>query len=152
MTIGTQGNSSKIDAEQTWGGSASVEYFPAPNLAIGAEPGIVFGLKPTGAPSSNTQLDMRLRIRVGNLVTNHTFALQGYATAGVSWVFPMNGDTAQGMIAGLGIAVTIPLRGTQFVGLDVGYQHGWQGVTVGGVDGDLSTRFLHFGVGLGTFL
>ena len=153
MTVGAKDHGSKIDAEQTWGGSASLEYFPAPYVAIGAEPGIVFGVKGTGAPSSSTQLDMRLRARIGNLVTKHSFALQGYVTAGVSWVFPMgSGDTGQGMIAGLGVAVTIPLRGAQFIALGVGYQYGWQTVTVEGADGDLATRFLHLGVGLGTYL
>ena len=154
LTIGPQDHGAKVDAEQTWGGSASLEYLAAPYMAIGLEPGIVFGLKGTGATaaaSSSTQLDLRVRVRIGSLVTTHSFALQGYATAGVSWVFPMIGDgTARGLIGGVGIAATVPLRGAQFVALDAGYQYGWQ--TVGGADGDFSTRFLHLGVGLDTYL
>ena len=69
-----------------------------------------------------------------------------------SWVAPMRGDNASGLILGFGLAATIPLRGAQFVALDVGYQVGWQAVAVGVVDVDLATRFLHLGVGLGTYL
>jgi hypothetical protein len=145
------GVSQDIDAETTFGISGSLDYFVSPSLAIGANPGLIFGLKGKGAMSSATQLDLRARARFGNLGSDG-FAIHGYVTVGSSSIYLPLEVTSSGGTLGFGLAASSPLNDSNFITFDVGYQIGAQSVAVGDTDVEVSSNLLHVGIGVGSFL
>jgi hypothetical protein len=148
-----QQRSVSVDARTAVGMTAALEYFLHPQIALGLAPGLVFGIKPDGEmqSASATQLDVRARLRFGQLQRDG-LALSGYATLGGSWLFPPNdGDTSSGLSAGFGFGVSYPVRGG-FLLFELGYQFGDQSIANDQGDIKLSTHLLHIGLGVGSYL
>jgi len=153
-SLGTKvnGQSMSVDTEMAFGLTGGLEYYPTPSISLGLAPGLVFGLKGDGASSSATQLDLRGRLRFGQLARD-AFAVNGYVTIGGSWIYlPDDGGTSSGGTFGLGVGASYPVSRDAFLMFDVGYQIGGQSVTVAGTDFELSSNLLHFGIGFGSYL
>lgn len=154
ITEGASDFAQTRDSSTTVGVSAAIEYFLSPQVAIGLAPGLVFGVKPDDSePTSATQLDVRARLRFGQLQRDG-LALSGYVTLGGSLLFlpRSDGESSSGASAGVGLGVSYPLRNGSFVMFELGYQFGDQ--SIGGVltDSEFSTEQLHIGLGVGSYL
>ncbi|MEO7730450.1 MAG: hypothetical protein ABIY55_05720, partial [Kofleriaceae bacterium] len=141
------------DTATTVGVTAALEYFLIPQVAVGFAPGVVFGVKSDEPePSSATQLDVRGRLRFGQLQRDG-LALSGYVTLGGSWLFlPQHAGTSSGASTGFGFGVSYPLRNGSFMMFELGYQFGDQSVAGGVADVEISTQQLHIGLGVGSYL
>jgi hypothetical protein len=140
------------DTSTAFGVSGSLEAIVSPYVAFGVNPGIVFGLKPDGAMSSAAQLDLRARMRVGKL-TGDGLGTYGYVSGGGSWiVLPNDNPTSAGFVFGFGGGVTRRVDASLFVALELGFQLGFQNVTVADVETELSSNLFHIGLGFGGYL
>jgi hypothetical protein len=142
----------EADIATAYGLSGSLEYIVAPDAALGVNPGVVLGLKPDGATTSATEIDLRARLRLGRL-SNDGFGAHAYVSAGASWIsFPGNAPTSFGAIIGVGIAVSHPVEHAAFITVEVGYQLGFQSATVRDEDVEASSRLFHIALGIGRYL
>jgi len=142
----------EADAATAFGVSANVEAILPPYFAIGINPGLVLGLKSGGAMASATQLDLRARMRLGH-VAAEGFGEYGYVTAGGSWILtPNDGDTSAGFSLGVGAGVTRRVDRLSFVTFELGFQAGFQNMTVHDTSIELSSRLFHIGLGFGRYL
>jgi hypothetical protein len=142
----------EADTAAAYGVSGSFEYLVTPYIALGANPGVVLGLKADGDKVSATEFDLRLRARLGKL-SDDGFGAHAYASLGTSWiVMPGDTPTSFGAVAGFGLAVTHPVERTAFITVEVGYQLGFQNVTVNNADIETSSRLFHIGLGIGSYL
>jgi len=136
------------DAATAYGISGNVEALISPFVALGLSPGLMFGLRSATAVASDTQFDLRARMRVGKLVDDG-FLPYAYGTVGVSWIFgPNNEPTAVGAVLGAGIGLSHQVEHDVFVTFELGYQHGFQGATVNDTDVDAGSRLFHLGLGV----
>ena len=148
--LGTQ--LSEADIATTFGVSANLEGFLGRYVAVGLSPGVVLGLKDTGAMSSSTELDVRARARFGQIPAEG-FGEYVYVTAGASWIFaPTDDNNSNGFIAGVGAGVIRRVERSSFFTLDLGFQAGFQSVTAGSFDAERSSRLFHIGLGFGRYL
>jgi len=140
------------DTVTAYGVSGSFEYIVAPGVALGVNPGVVLGLKGPADTTSDTEYDVRARLRVGKLVGDGLGA-HLYASGGISWlVMPGDAPTAVGAIVGFGAGVSHPVDSSTFVTLELGYQYGFQSASVGTVDIEAASRLFHIGLGIGSYL
>jgi len=140
----------------SYGVSGNLEILPLPNLAIGLNPGVTFGLKGDMATAAATQVDVRARARVGRLAAD---GLAGYlyGTGGLSWIVaPNGGETSMGPIVGIGAGVSHRVDDSTVVAFEVGYQFGFQSLPTrsDGVSGpqtevELSSGLFHIGFSVG---
>jgi hypothetical protein len=92
------------------------------------------------------------RLRLGK-PSDNGFGAHGYATAGASWIaFPGDIPSASGAVVGFGLAVSHPVEHAAFVTVEVGYQLGFQDVTVNSTSVDAASRLFHIALGIGSYL
>jgi hypothetical protein len=144
LPVGTLGTESDgLEAIAAYGISGNLEYRVAPEVGLGVNPGVVFGLRSERRPASATEFDLRARLRIGNL-SNDGFGGHGYASAGASWIIrPNDAPTSFGAVLGLGLAVSHPVGHTAFLTVEVGYQFGTQS--------GFSTQLFHIALGIGSY-
>ena len=100
--------------------------------------------------SSATQLDLRGRVRIGNLASDG-LAMAAYGTIGHSWIF-LPGFTSSGATFGFGVVANYAITGSGFLTIDAGYQLGGQRATISNTDVEASSNFFHLGIGIGSYL
>jgi hypothetical protein len=138
------------DVPTTVGVSGRIDVLVHRNIALGLGSGLVFGLKAAPGAMGVTELDLRADLRFGQLVRDG-LALAGYATLGGSWLV-LPDDTSAGAAFGFGVSVKYPLRDATFVAAEIGYQIGYQRVSIDSIEGKLASDLLHVGIGVGTYL
>jgi hypothetical protein len=142
-----------IDAATATGLTGAIEWFASEGIALGLAPRVIFGLKPDRVVGdSTTELDVRGRLRFGQL-DRDGLMFSGNITIGGSFLFlPADLGTASGALFGVGVGVTYPVKGRGFFNFEIGYQLSDQGLKVNDVDVGFSTQLLHIGVGFGSYL
>ena len=140
-----------VDTSTAYGVSAGAELFVSRVLAVGVVPRFIWGLHGPGAMNSATQLDMLVRASAGT-PAGDGLSVQVYGNVGMSWIFAPDDTRSSGLTFGFGAAASYAIGDANFVRLDISYQLGRQGASVGGVDVDASSSLLHVGLGLGTYL
>ena len=132
-----------------YGVSGNLEIFALPNVALGLNPGVTFGLQGDMATAAATQIDVRARARIGKLTAD---GLGGYlyATGGLSWIVaPNGGETSMGPILGIGGGVSHRVDDAAVVSFEVGYQLGFQSVSGPQTEVERSSELFHIGFGVG---
>ena len=146
------GQPTEADIATTFGVNANVEGFLGPYVAVGLNPGVVLGLKDSGAMTSSTELDVQARVRFGELPAEG-FGEYAYLSAGASWIFmPDTSNASNGFVLGVGAGVMRRVAPSSFFTLELGFQTGFQSVTIGSFDAELSSRLFHIGLGFGHLL
>ncbi len=140
------------DIVTAYGVSGNFEYIVTPEVALGVNPGVVLGLKGPADTTSDTEYDVRARVRVGKLVGDGLGA-HLYAGGGVSWlVMPGDVPTSVGAVFEFGAGVSHPVDSSTFVTFELGYQFGFQSATISTVDIEAASRLFHIGLGISTYL
>jgi hypothetical protein len=137
---------------ETYGFSASLDRLISSYMTIGVAPGVILGLHGDGVRASATQLDMRLRARVGWFSSDGP-SIHAYGTVGASLLFLPGDAEATGAVFGAGIGASYPAGSSGFLTFEAGYQYGMQTLSPDGAgsDPDASTRLFLLGVGLGRY-
>jgi hypothetical protein len=138
------------DTALAGGISARMEYDVLPFLSVGIAPRIIFNVKAEEADESVDEVDLRAR------VTGHYHVLPGlevfgFVAPGYSLLLPKTGaleNYPRGFSVGAGAGVNLDVSKSTFVSLEGGYQMGFQEFQ--DADVELSTDYLHVGLGVGT--
>lgn len=150
IKIGSGDRSSSTDTVIALGFVGHADYVISPNLMIGLMPQVLFNVKGENDDDSATQLDLMARL-TGMFPLNEGLNLFGYGAGGYSFIFvPDLDDDPNGLVLDLGGGASYSLGPTTQLNFDLGYQLGFQGVSVNGRSIDIQTNFLHFGVGIAT--
>lgn len=155
-------SSSTTDAAASYGIGGLFDFGVSRYLSIGFAPRYLLNVKasnsqnnPGGSNDTATELDLRARIAAHVPVANKLQAY-GYVAPGYSIIFAPsnsnNSDNATGLSLGFGGGVQYQIKPSLALTGELGYQVGYQSVTVDvlGLKSDIEfeTRYLHFGVGL----
>jgi len=115
-------------------------------FALDLAPRVLFNVKGSDADSSATELDVRARITAGSLVSP---GVRVYAALepGFSALFLPNStsDTPspKGLILGFGAGAAFKVMPALWLTGELGYQIGFQSMTVSNTEVGLDTRFFH---------
>jgi outer membrane protein with beta-barrel domain len=137
------------DTAFAFGLSAFFDYSVHPNFFIGVSPQYIFNVKPKdGDGSAAKELDIQLRLGGGAPVSD-TIQLYGYLSPGYGIIMPPEGDSAKGFMLGIHAGGMMNVSPTVFVAAELGYQLGFEKVSVGGASGDFKSNFFQVGLGGG---
>jgi hypothetical protein len=138
------------------------DYALTRNFTLGVSPQVIFNVKGTNGNGSATEYDFRARITAQ---ANLSPRLLVFGRVSPAYSIIDMPASFWNQLAGTGVSATSPkgflvdasigLNGqilpNALLGVDIGYQWGFQTMTAtgagGSVDFDLRTRYLHFGVG-----
>jgi len=139
-----------VDTKFAFGVFPFFDYLIHPNFFVGIAPQYTFNVKPKDVDGDAAkELDIMLRLGGQGYVANQ-LQLYGYASPGYSIVMPPSGGTnAKGFVLGLHAGAMYDVTPGAFLNLEIGYQLGFQKVSVGGVSGDTKTSFAQIGLGGG---
>jgi hypothetical protein len=155
MALGKVDSGTSADMAFAYGVGLSFGYVVIPGLTIGLAPQAVFNVKPKNAPSGTTaakEYDIMARIAYAYTVAPK-FAVYAEVLPGYSIISnPSPLDAGKGLVLAGGVGATMDVTDQVFVNLGVGYQMGFQKVTVLGVSGDEKAKFLRIAVGAGVKL
>jgi len=148
MPVGSlKGSGTSVDLKFAFGVLPFFDYSLTPNFFIGIEPQYTFNVKPKSATGdAGKELDILLRVGGGAPVADK-IQIYGYLSPGYSVVYPPTGSNASGLALGVHAGGMMDLSPTMFLNAELGYQLGFQKVSVGGTDFD--TKFNYFQIGLG---
>jgi outer membrane protein with beta-barrel domain len=148
---GSDSESADLDPAFGIGGSAELDVHP--NVSVGAAPRFILGVKTESSEKSAKELDLMLRV-TAHVPVSPTMQLYGYASPGYSMIFlPDNDDeNPKGFALGFGAGAAYAITDRAFVTGELGYQLGFQALKIQGTSLDLTTDYLHLGVGVGTTL
>jgi len=126
------------------------DYLVTRNFFVGIGPMYTLNVKAKDATGdASKELDLQARIG-GEVPVSDQLDIYGYVSPGYSIIFPPTGDTkAKGFEVGFHAGAIFNLSSQVFLNGEVGYQLGFQKVTVGGVSGDDKASFLQIGLGGG---
>ena len=146
------GLSTSADAKFAYGAFAFFDYLFTPNLFGGLA--VQYTLNVNSKDDNGDaakQLDIMLRLGGGGYVADK-LQLYGYASPGYSIVMvPSNTgyDNPKGFMVGFHAGAMYDVTPGAFVNLEIGYQLGFQSVSVLGTSVDFKTNFAQVGLGGG---
>jgi hypothetical protein len=138
------------DTALAGGVSARLEYDVLPFLSVGASPRIIFNVKGEHDTDSVDEVDLRARV-TGHYRVLPGLEVFGFVAPGYSLLLPKTGtleNYPRGFSVGAGAGVNLDVTKNAFVSLEGGYQMGFQKFQ--DADIDLTTDYLHVGLGVGT--
>jgi Outer membrane protein beta-barrel domain len=149
MEASAGGMSASADAAFAYGVGLSANYVVIPGLTVGIAPQAIFNVKAKdGGGDAAKEYDLMLRLAYAYPVANK-ISLYGEVLPGYSIVSPSSGDSAKGLVLAFGVGGTMDVTDQLFLNLGVGYQMGFQKLSVGGTDVDFKTKFLRIALGVG---
>jgi opacity protein-like surface antigen len=153
------GFSSSKDAALGYGVGLSVGYNVIPGLSVGIAPQMIFNVKEKdGKESASKEIDIMARVAyayhvIPNLAV-YGEVLPGYSIISLSSDAADMGngsklDNPKGLVIAFGAGAAYDINDQLFVNLGVGYQMGFQKVSMGGADYDMKTKYLRIALGVG---
>jgi len=142
-----------VDAAFAFGIMPFFDYLVTRNFFVGLGPMYTLNVKPKdGNFDAAKELDLQLRVG-GQAPVSDQIDLYGYVSPGYSIIFPPTGDTkAKGFEVGFHAGGMFNLSSMVFLNAEVGYQLGFQKVSIGGQSTDFKANFLQIGLGGGVHL
>jgi hypothetical protein len=156
MPLGSlKGTGTSQDTSFAFGIMPIFDYKVHPNVFVGFSPQYTFNVKgkdDTGDAAK--QLDLMLRIG-GQAPVADTIQMFGYLTPGYS-IIMLPSDASgpgvsnpKGFCLGVHLGAMMDIASNAFVSAELGYQLGFQKMTVLGMDVDAKSNFLQIGLGAG---
>lgn len=153
LEVSGGGVSDSTDTEMAFGIGAFLDKAITPNVSIGFMPQYTLNVKAEDAEKSAKELDLLLRLRA-SFPASDTAQVFGYLAPGYSFLFmpdkPEGQDNPAGLVVQAAAGASFTVSGNVFASAQLGYQWGFQGVEINGVDFDLTTNFLHVGAAIGS--
>jgi hypothetical protein len=145
------GTDSSTDSAFAFGVMPTLDFRPNPHVFVGLGPSYIFSVKPKGATGDGEkELDLLLRIGGGGSVAERVY-VYGYVSPGFSIIFPPQGDSAKGPVVGFHAGALYDVAANFFVSGELGYQAGFQKITISGLatEAKASSNFFQIGLGAG---
>jgi hypothetical protein len=150
FTSSPGGMTATEDAAFSYGFGLHAGYAVIPGLTLGLAPQVAFNVKPKVQDSKGAQ-EVDLMVRAAySLHIVESIALFVEVLPGYSIIHPDPGDSATGLVLGLGGGSTIELSEHAFASFGVGYQVGFQSLPAKDAGGETRTRYLRVAIGVGT--
>ncbi len=151
------GNDSDSEpTEFAYGFGAQVDYHVTNNISIGLAPRYTLNVIPENADANDdaaTQLDLLVRAQYNHALSPQLIAF-GFLAPGYSIIMLPDDqgdfDNPAGFVIGFGAGGRYMINESLFVQGELGYQVGFHGLTVMGMDLTFATNYLHIGVGIGS--
>jgi hypothetical protein len=146
-----------FDLDPSFGLAPAIDYSINQYFFVGFSPQLIFGIKGDnsgGNSDSSKELDLLVRVG-GNAPIADRIQLYGYLAPGYSIVMLPDSipiDNPSGFVLGFHAGAMFDLTPNVFLNAQIGYQVGFQDVTVANTTGDFKTNFLQFGLGGGVRL
>jgi hypothetical protein len=161
MPVGTfkvsaLGMSESADTKFAFGIVPTFDYNINEYFFAGLAPQIILNVMPKDTTgSAGKELDLRARVGANAKIAD-TIRLFGYLAPGYSIIMiPDKMDGASnpaGFVLGFAGGALFDLTPSVFANAEVGYQVGFQGMSIMGVSVDAKTNYLHVGLGIGVRL
>jgi hypothetical protein len=143
------GTSVTADAAFGFGVGLSVSYLITHGLSIGFAPQAIFNVKvKDDGGAAAKQYDLMARVAY-TLAVVDTIAVYVEVLPGYSLIAPPAGDTAKGLVLAAGVGAAMDVSDRVFANLGVGYQIGFQKLSLDGVEADVRTRYVRVALGGG---
>jgi hypothetical protein len=156
MGRGPSGDDSWDDMSPAYGVGLSFGYNVVAGLSVGVAPQVLFHVKPKANSDSAKEYDLVARIAYAYAVIPKLSVvaelLPGYSIISLPDSMTYLGDKPpkpKGLVLGAGAGAAYDISDLLFVNLGIGYQMGFQKMTVGSSDMDVKTKFLRIAVGGG---
>jgi hypothetical protein len=154
---GPSGDDTWSDLKLAYGVGLSFGYNVIAGLSVGVAPQALFGVKRKDGGDSIKEYDIMARIAYAYAVIPklavYAEVLPGYSILSLPSSMTFMGEkppSPKGFVIGFGAGAAYDITDQFFVNLGVGYQMGFQKMTVtGSGDQDLKTKFLRIAVGGG---
>lgn len=142
--------SASTDAAFAFGIMPFVDYLVTPNFFVGFSPSLTLNVKASdGRGSAGKEFDLMLRLG-GQAPISDVMQLYGYLTPGYSIVTnPDSSDSAKGFALGIHAGAMYSVSPTVFLNGELGYQIGYQKVSVGSADVDFKLSYMQIALGGG---
>lgn len=136
-----------------WGFGLTIGRVVTPNVIAAVAPRVTFDLADSGRDGGLHQLDIMGRVMPIHRLHSGV-VLHGYAALGYSRLFVPQAPVGEqlkpaGLAVGFGAGCQVPATPQLLLGLEAGYQLGWQGGTYAGGDYTYSSDLLHVGLSIG---
>jgi hypothetical protein len=153
MPIGTLkasalGMTFSSDAAFAFGVLPFFDYMVSPNFFVGFGPTFVFNVKGKDGGTAAKELDLSVRLGGGAPISD-TMQLYGYLSPGYSIIMPSMGDSAKGFALGVHAGAMYSISPTAFLNGELGYQVGFQKISVGGMSADFKVSYVQIALGGG---
>ena len=150
ISNGTDSESQSLGT--AFGMTGLVDFDVHPNLSIGVAPRLILNIKPEGETDAAKQFDLAVRFTGGAPVGAGNIRMFGFLAPGYSTMFFPNSDSnidnPAGVVLGFGGGLAFALQpGLELTG-ELGYQMGFQSVSVNGETFGITTDFMHVGIGI----
>ena len=153
---GTSGDDTWSDMSPAYGIGLSFGYNVIPGLSVGVAPQVLLHVKPKDASKSMMEYDLMARIAYAYTVIPklavYAEVLPGYSIVSLPSGTTYMGEkppSPKGFVIGFGAGAAYDVTDQFFVNLGVGYQMGFQKMSVAGSTNDVKTKFLRIALGGG---
>jgi hypothetical protein len=153
---GPSGDDTWEDMSLAYGIGLSFGYNVIPGLSVGVAPQVLLHVKAKDASKSMTEYDLMARIAYAYTVIPklavYAEILPGYAIVTLPSGTTYMGEkppSPKGLVLGFGAGAAYDVADQFFVNLGVGYQMGFQKMSVAGATNDVKTKFLRIALGGG---
>jgi hypothetical protein len=134
------------DLALAYGVGVSLGYRVFYGLSVGLAPQVLFNIKRAEDPRK--QYDLMARIAYTFRAANR-ISIYGEVLPGYSIISPRKGDSAQGFVVAAGAGGAIDVMDRAFVNASVGYQWGFQSLSIDGTPYSERDSFLRVALGGG---
>jgi hypothetical protein len=152
------GADTSLDTAFAFGVMPIFDYKLHPNFFVGVSPLYIFNVKGKDAMGdAASELDIQLRLGGGAPLTDKLGAY-GYLSPGYSIVMlpqavkDAGASNPKGFMLGIHAGAMMDLASNVFVNAELGYQLGFQKMSIGGTDVDSKSNFFQIGLGAGIHL
>ena len=150
LTASPGGMMTTQDTIFTGGLGLSLGYTLIPGLTVGIAPQVIFEVQPkVGNEPASRQYDLMARVAYAFPVVE-TIAIYVEVLPGYSFIVPPDGEMPKGLVLGFGGGAAMDLTDRISVNLGVGYQIGFQKVSLDDRVSDAKTSYLRVALGVGT--
>jgi len=138
-----------LDTKFAIGAFPFFDYLITPNFFAGVKIQYTFNLNVKDSTGDSSKvLDLMIRLGGGGYVADK-LQLYAYASPGYSIVMPSSGDKPKGFVVGAHGGAMYDITPAAFLNLEVGYQFGFQKVSLFGSSVDDKVNLFQIGVGGG---
>jgi hypothetical protein len=152
LTLSGAGDDVSNDTDTAFALGGNLAFAVHPNFSIGFAPRIIFGVQGEGGTETAKEFDLRARAELHGAIAPNAqvfgFVAPGYSFLVMPSDFPA--DDPSGLVVAFGAGASVDVTPQVFLTGEIGYQVGFQSTSFQGTDVDVTTDFLHLGVGAGT--